>query len=129
LPRLSILILTLKSRESMFDRLLSVLGPQCEGLPVEIIVEKDDGESCIGDKRNRCLDRATGDYIAFIDDDDLVHDEYVELILNGIETGADCIGFKSLISNTGDSTMNGSGKTTATPTGSSGIADPRINAR
>jgi hypothetical protein len=101
LPRLSILILTLKSRESMFDRLLSVLGPQCEGLPVEIIVEKDDGESCIGDKRNRCLDRATGDYIAFIDDDDLVHDEYVELILNGIETGADCIGFKSLISKDG----------------------------
>ena len=39
------------------------------------------------------LHKATGDYVAFIDDDDLIHQEYVPLILSALEAGPDCVGF------------------------------------
>jgi glycosyltransferase involved in cell wall biosynthesis len=54
----------------------------CNG--VEIITESDNGELSIGAKRNLLLDRAGGDYICFIDDDDMVPDYYVAEILAAI---------------------------------------------
>jgi hypothetical protein len=100
-PKLSVLILTLKSRADFLDRLLSVLSPQCENQPVEVLIESDDGEQCIGEKRNLVLARAVGEYIAYIDDDDLIADDYVSSILKGIESGADCVGFKASLTKDG----------------------------
>jgi hypothetical protein len=72
----SILIPTIETRAHFLERLLSVLTPQVvDG--VEILIEKDDGESKIGAKRNRLIGRATGDYVCGIDDDDLVTSDYV----------------------------------------------------
>lgn len=47
-----------------------------------------------GGKRNTLMDIARGDYVAFFDDDDDCHPEYVERILQAIEQGPDVVGFK-----------------------------------
>lgn len=49
----------------------------------KVIRQKNGGASSA---RNKGLNTATGDYIAFIDSDDLVSDKYVETILNKIRT-------------------------------------------
>lgn len=88
--KLSILIPTLESRSDQRDDLLDVLADQIEGNnDIEILIEHGDIES-VGTKRQRLLDRAIGDYIAFIDDDDMVPDDYVAKILKAIETEPDC---------------------------------------
>lgn len=46
------------------------------------VLEKNSGGASI--PRNRALDRALGEYIAFIDSDDLVSDDYIETILNNL---------------------------------------------
>jgi glycosyltransferase involved in cell wall biosynthesis len=53
---------------------------------VEIIVEGDAGEMTVGKKRNILLEKASGDYVCFVDDDDMVPDYYVSHILAAIGT-------------------------------------------
>jgi hypothetical protein len=62
-----------------------------QGGDVEILTDNNLGYS-IGEKRNKLLKRATGDYIAFIDDDDMVVSDYVYRILEATKTNPDCIG-------------------------------------
>jgi len=47
-----------------------------------------------GGKRNAIIEVAKGEYIAFFDDDDEPHPEYIDRILKAIETGPDVVGFK-----------------------------------
>ena len=47
-----------------------------------------------GGKRNTLMDIARGNYVAFFDDDDDCHPEYVDRILQAIEQGPDVVGFK-----------------------------------
>jgi glycosyltransferase involved in cell wall biosynthesis len=93
-PRLSILICSLACRAEMLARLMARLSPQLT-TDVEVIREIDNGEMTIGDKRNKLLDRATGDYVSMIDDDDLVADDYIPRILSALENNPDCVGFRS----------------------------------
>jgi glycosyltransferase involved in cell wall biosynthesis len=94
MPLLSVLILSIPSREHLLQRLLDVLNPQLHGA-VQLIVMHNEGEMSIGELRNECLDAAHGDYVAFIDDDDLIASDYVSLILSAIEEDhPDCIGFR-----------------------------------
>lgn len=58
----------------------------------QVIVDIDGGEATIGAKRNRLLDAAVGDYIAFIDDDDCITETYLTRIFEGIEKGVDHVG-------------------------------------
>jgi glycosyltransferase involved in cell wall biosynthesis len=92
-PRFSILLATVLAREKMFALLRAHLLKQAEGKPVEIVVACDNKEISIGKKRQQLLERATGDYVAFIDDDDWVADDYVDRILAALESGPDCVGF------------------------------------
>ena len=65
---------------------------------VEII--NDCSMNCTtGEKRNRLLEKAKGDFIVFIDDDDEVSDDYVESIIQAIDSNPhiDCIGMKGKI--------------------------------
>lgn len=54
--------------------------------PVEHLVMLDNKTRTVGLKRQALLDSALGDYIAFVDDDDLISDDYVEQILAVIKT-------------------------------------------
>jgi hypothetical protein len=96
--QLSLLIPTIKSREVLRQRLLDVLYPQINDVHeyVELLIDEDDGEVSIGAKRNRLVSRARGQFVAFIDDDDLVDQNYVRRIALSLEYGADvdCVGFK-----------------------------------
>ena len=89
-PILSLLICSVNSRKEFLDRLLEVLNKQIQGQ--EILVNLDNGEKSIGQKRNELLQQAKGKYIAFIDDDDLVSEDYISLILDAVKEGCDVVG-------------------------------------
>jgi len=100
---LSIGILTLEDeeRKALLNRLLSFLSMHMSKenkSKIEIIVNSDNGDKSVGQKRNEILDRATGEYVCFIDDDDLVDEEYCDLIIKTIEENEDldCIGFAGM---------------------------------
>jgi hypothetical protein len=81
--KFSILICTLEKRKHFLERLLDILKQQKTD-EVEILINCDNGEKSIGQKRNELLEQATGLYCAFIDDDDRVSDNYIPLILERI---------------------------------------------
>ena len=87
--KLSILICSVLSRIEMLRSLLGALKEQLTK-DVEILVERDEGKITIGAKRNVLLQKATGNYVAFVDDDDKVSDDYVTKILKAISTSPDC---------------------------------------
>lgn len=90
------------SRKKLLTRLLDVLEPQ-KNEEIEIVIESDDGQMSIGKKRNLLLDRATADYVAFIDDDDLVTSDYVQKIMHSLQSKPDCVGLQGIITFQGKS--------------------------
>ncbi len=91
-PTLSILIASLGSRSHLLRRVHKQLDDQ--RLPsVELLIDVDDGQMIVGTKRRNLLHKATGDYVCFIDDDDLIHPQYVALILEALAGKPDCVGF------------------------------------
>ena len=86
----SILICSLESRSLKLNRLLSILKEQADDR-VEILVSVDSGEKSVGAKRNELVKASCGKYLAFIDDDDIVSDDYVDLILKAIQDGPDVV--------------------------------------
>jgi hypothetical protein len=99
----SILIPTLESRRTQFERLQSTLNRQVHehGLAdaVEILSLLDNGEHSVGVKRNALIAKANGRFVAFVDDDDATSDDYVPLICRVIRErpDIDCIGITGLI--------------------------------
>lgn len=87
--KLSILICTTPIRARLLNRLLDRLTPQLT-TDAEIVIESDDGTMPIGHKRNILLDRSIHDYVCFVDDDDLVSDDYVSKIVTAIQSNPDC---------------------------------------
>ena len=69
--KLSILTVTLKQRMPVFENLARVLKTQANS-SVEMLAVCDSGEKTIGAKRNELLEAAKGDYVVFVDDDDMV---------------------------------------------------------
>lgn len=91
-PLLTIMVLSIKSRETFLSRLMDVLKPQITP-QVELMVRVDDGEISIGRKRLEMLTDAKGRWACYIDDDDLVSADYVSRILAALEQNPDCVGF------------------------------------
>jgi hypothetical protein len=87
----SILICSLESRAALLKRLQECLRPQLTN-EVGVLVEVDGGVMSVGVKRNLLLQKAQGMYVAFIDDDDLVAADYVDQILEAIDSGPDVVG-------------------------------------
>jgi len=79
----------------MLARLKGILEPQMTN-EVEVLVSIDNGEMSIGGKRNKLLKESKGEYVCFIDDDDIVSDDYIPQILAGCDTGVDCISFRTI---------------------------------
>lgn len=104
-PAFSILICHTPDRDPLLQRLMACLQPQIDASsePVEVLVETDPGAAnggmTTGQKRNVLLSKCTGEFAAFIDDDDLVVDTYISDILGAIKKDptVDCIGMKGTI--------------------------------
>jgi hypothetical protein len=93
--QLSILICTIPRRKHLLNRLLWILKKQ-ENKQTEILTLSEENDMPIGNKRNRLLDMAKGEYVCFIDDDDTVSDDYVRKILKAIESKPDCCSLDGL---------------------------------
>ena len=96
MKRISLLVCSLESRHRELRHLKNCLAPQLTDA-VELLVNVDRGQKTIGLKRNELLEEASGEYIAFIDDDDLVSDDYVEKILTAVESNPDCCGMEGIV--------------------------------
>jgi glycosyltransferase involved in cell wall biosynthesis len=103
--KLSILICSIEQRSELLARLMAILDMQYDS-EVEILVSIDNRQKKISDKRNELLDKAKGEYVVFIDDDDLVPDYYVSEILKAISTKPDCIGFDGYMTSNGKDKRN-----------------------
>ena len=90
--RLSILVCSVAERAGNTP-VIDQLYAQANGLPVEVLVLTDNRVMSIGTKRNHLVHMATGEYVAFVDDDDTVADDYVQQLLTAAETGADVLTF------------------------------------
>ncbi|ASD53408.1 glycosyltransferase [Mycobacterium phage Lucky2013] len=98
---LSILIPSVHTRwNGLATRLQAQIWDQYRQLPrtererVEIIVLTDNKKRPIGDKRNQMLALAQGEYVAFVDDDDVLEDTYLRSLLLSTAFGADVITFQ-----------------------------------
>jgi glycosyltransferase involved in cell wall biosynthesis len=91
-PKLSILTPTIRGRERQLSFLMDSIEAKNNG-EVEHLVLYDNRTRSIGAKRQALVDVARGEYIAFVDDDDDVSDDYVSELLKAIEAGADVITF------------------------------------
>lgn len=90
--KLEILILTMKTREKYLARILDCLEPQLTP-EVKITIRLCDPEYTLGENREMMRQASTGEYIAFVDDDDAVPCYYVSAILPLLD-GVDIIGFE-----------------------------------
>jgi len=106
---LSVLIATIPERKGKFRLLLKDLQKQAEGLAVEILVDdRPKGELSIGSKRQALLERATGNYICYHDDDDWHSGDYLSRLVEAANKAPDCIGFHVRVVGMGRSS-NGAG--------------------
>ena len=58
---------------------------------VEIIIDTDNKEKSVGKKRNDLIEKAQGEFICFIDDDDFVSENYLSIILHHLNSGIDIL--------------------------------------
>ena len=86
-----ILIPTMPGREAMLFALLQMLEPQLKKHKAASYFI-DAGAGSIGAKRQRMIEKATADYIAFVDDDDMVSADYLGRIMPCLQSRPDCVG-------------------------------------
>lgn len=97
--KISILIATMPSRAGHLFRLGGILAPQLND-NVEVVVDCSMDYN-IGSKRQIMLSIAKGDYVVYIDDDDIISDDYISKVLKACESGADCIGISGKVTTDG----------------------------
>jgi glycosyltransferase involved in cell wall biosynthesis len=94
---LSILIPTLPARIDEYFRLIKILNNQIKinnlESRVQILSICDTKDMSVGEKRNLLIKSSNGRYVCFIDDDDIVADNYLIQIFRAIESNADVITF------------------------------------
>lgn len=99
--KLSILIPTLPHRSHHLDNLLRTLNAQ-RTFEIEIVIDKRlVSEATTGKKRNDLLQKSTGKYTVFVDDDDELPPYYVQEILKCIEKDPDVICFDGYMTTDG----------------------------
>jgi glycosyltransferase involved in cell wall biosynthesis len=89
---ISILIPTMKPRERLFQQVLAEVQRQIRETPeikVEVLWESDNGELTLGQKRNVLMDRCSGKYHCFVDDDDVLAPNYLRTFVPMIASGID----------------------------------------
>lgn len=66
------------------------------GEHAEVVVVTDNKQMSVGAKRNLLVEAAKGDYVVFIDDDDMVEVEYVMELVAATASHADVIVFNAI---------------------------------
>lgn len=109
--KLSILIPTLPTRRKWYKSIASQVSTQLNALTtrdkinywelVELVDPNEQVDITIGAKRNEMMSRATGEYLVFVDDDDRIADNYIELVMAGIATNPDCCSLNGIITTDG----------------------------
>jgi len=99
--KLSILTPTVPSRANQLAKLSAKIENQIGAHEVEHLVFCDNRKRSIGEKRQALIEMAQGEYIAFVDDDDDISDDYVSKILSAIERKADLVTFRQGITYNG----------------------------
>lgn len=96
---LTVGICTMPSRMEGFAKVSRELSRQAEGKPVEIFCFMDNRKSNLSEKRNLVIAGAKGKYVSFVDDDDEVAPDYVDVILRELELDSelDCVVFDVLV--------------------------------
>ena len=79
------MIPSIPERIELLTKLLGKLGLQVENQPVEVIVLMDNKKRSLGDKRNLMMRECQGTFLAHLDDDDSISDDYVTSILAAID--------------------------------------------
>lgn len=90
----TIAVLTVPERRHEYAQLMNCLGPQLDmrrEWDIELMTCNMPGT--VAEKRQWCLDSASGEYFNFIDDDDMVPGNYVDAIYPLLD-GVDYIGFQ-----------------------------------
>ena len=100
-PVLSILTPAVPSRLAQIARLIEHLQKQIGEFPVEHLILIDNKRRTVGEKRDALLRVARGQYVAFVDDDDWVSNDYVEELLKAAAENPDVITFRQ------ESSING----------------------
>lgn len=98
--KLSILIPTLPRRKEMFDKLVEELGRQSN--PEVQLISNNNETLSIGAKRNLLLEASTGEYVCFIDDDDMISSTYIDDIMTAIRTSPDCVSLRGVMTTYGE---------------------------
>lgn len=97
MKQLSILIPTLPLRIDSYTSLIKNISEQIKKNnledKVQILTFLDTKELSVGEKRNILLRSSVGKYVCFIDDDDIISEDYLQEIFNGISHDVDCITF------------------------------------
>lgn len=97
---LSIMILSVPSRRKTFlQDILDKIETQIANsgrTDVEVLVLYDNKKRTVGEKRNNLLDMAKGKYSVFIDDDDMISDDYLSSILSVLDYNSlvECVAWK-----------------------------------
>jgi hypothetical protein len=80
-------------------KVLNKLFEQAKGKPVEVMCLLDNKKMTLSEKRNLAIGFARGKFISFVDDDDMVEDDYVDKILDAIKSNpaASCIVFDVMV--------------------------------
>jgi hypothetical protein len=101
----SILICTIKSRKKLFLHLYEKLYTQIKKLNLEDAIEilycSDNREHSTGFKRNLLLQHSKGTYVNFVDDDDDIHANYIQMIFEKLFENPDCVSLIGILYRTG----------------------------
>jgi Glycosyl transferase family 2 len=94
-PLLSILTPSVPERiDSHLKKLIDKLKKQIGNKNVEHLIFIDNRKRSIGAKRETLVQMANGKYMAFVDDDDDISNDYIDSLLEGIKHNPDVVTFK-----------------------------------
>tara|TARA_R110002012_G_scaffold104995_3_gene245744 strand:- start:83 stop:733 length:651 start_codon:yes stop_codon:yes gene_type:complete len=86
--KFTVMVLSIPSRLQKLQNLYAKLEKQIgDRKDVEVLCLVDNKSLTIGQKRNIVLNAARGNYVACLDDDDMISDDYIQTICDHIDGG------------------------------------------
>lgn len=93
--KLAILICHLPERADKLRRLLNILEPQIERFKDQVFYKVHDAGPAMptGTKRNQMIEQSASEYLCFVDNDDVVSENYISEIIKALESNPDVVTF------------------------------------